>query len=63
MKVLLVDNGGRRLGIERRQYFYSVFIPESRSGKDRRSIKDRRIGMGTKRTKKNERRKCFKEGI
>jgi len=36
------DNGGRRTGIERRQFSYSVYIPERRSGKERRSGQDRR---------------------
>jgi hypothetical protein len=36
------DNGGRRLGIERRQFSYTCFIPERRTGKDRRSGTDRR---------------------
>ncbi|MDJ0914578.1 MAG: hypothetical protein QNI95_13480 [Desulfobacterales bacterium] len=38
----LIDNGGRRSGIERRQISYTCFIPERRSGKDRRSGLDRR---------------------
>jgi len=36
------DNGGRRLGIERRQFSYSTHIPERRCGEDRRSGLDRR---------------------
>jgi hypothetical protein len=36
------DNGSRRLGIERRQFTYTCFIPERRSGEDRRSGFDRR---------------------
>jgi hypothetical protein len=36
------DNGGRRTGIERRQFSYSVYIPERRSGKERRREQDRR---------------------
>lgn len=32
----LETNGGTRTGIDRRQYFYSAYIPERRSGKDRR---------------------------
>lgn len=39
----LTDNGGRRLGIERRQFSYDFHIPERRSGKDRRSVVDRRL--------------------
>ncbi|MGD8959141.1 MAG: hypothetical protein PVI27_04780 [Desulfobacteraceae bacterium] len=41
-KIKLRDNGGRRSGIERRQYHYTSHIPERRSGEDRRSGKDRR---------------------
>ena len=36
------DNGGRRSGIERRQFSYAVHLPERRFGQDRRSGKDRR---------------------
>jgi len=42
-KYLNLDNGGRRIGIERRCYSYSGHIPERRSGNDRRNIKDRRF--------------------
>ena len=42
MNNLLHDNGGRRSGIERRQFLYNGHIPEQRSGKDRRSGNDRR---------------------
>ena len=38
----LIDNGGRRLGAERRVYCYSFHIPERRIGRDRRSGLDRR---------------------
>ena len=40
----LHDNGGRRSGIERRRFSYSVHIPERRSGIDRRCSQDRRCG-------------------
>jgi hypothetical protein len=36
----LPDNGGRRLGVDRRQFSYDFHIPERRSGKDRRSGND-----------------------
>ncbi len=39
----LPDNGGRRLGIDRRQFSYYEHIPEKRSGKDRRNGLDRRL--------------------
>ncbi len=40
----LVDNGGRRLGIDSRQFSYNAHIPERRNGKDRRSGEDERSG-------------------
>ena len=43
MSPTLYDNGGRRLGIDSRQYTYYEHIPERRSGKDRRSGLDRRL--------------------
>ena len=36
------DNGGRRLRIDRRQFSYTMHIPERRSGKERRNGLDRR---------------------
>lgn len=36
------DKGGRRTGIDRREFSYSAYAPERRSGKDRRGNKDRR---------------------
>ncbi len=41
-KVISIDNGGRRSGGDRRNYSYTLHIPERRSGKDRRSGEDRR---------------------
>ena len=42
MNRILPDNGGRRLGIERRVFLYDQYIPERRSEENRRSGKDRR---------------------
>lgn len=53
------DIGGRRLGIERRQTYYDVHVPERRIGRDRRSGIDRRHSSSDFRS--SERRKCFKE--
>jgi hypothetical protein len=39
----IIDHGGRRLGIERRQFDYSHYLPERRIGLDRRIIPERRI--------------------
>lgn len=41
-EILPVDNGGRRLGMDRRYFLYFNHIPERRSGIDRRSGGDRR---------------------
>jgi len=43
MKHVLPDNGGRRSGIDRREFFYTEHFPERRSGKERRSGVDRRL--------------------
>ena len=43
MKQTLHDNGGRRTGIDRRQFSYTAHIPERRSDKERRSGFDRRL--------------------
>ena len=37
-----IDNGGRRLGIDRRQFSYSHYYPERRAGDERRNIPERR---------------------
>jgi hypothetical protein len=36
------DNGGTRSGLDRRQFSYTIFVPERRSRGDRRSGSDRR---------------------
>jgi hypothetical protein len=42
MAIALVDNGGRRLGIDRRHFLYTNHIPDRRLGEDRRAGLDRR---------------------
>ncbi len=39
---ILLDNGGRRSGIDRRRFSYAVHIPERRSSIDRRTGLERR---------------------
>jgi hypothetical protein len=39
------DNRGRRSGIERRNFSYTVHVPERRSGKERREAIDREIDI------------------
>jgi hypothetical protein len=41
---LCLDCGGRRSGIDRRQFSYAIHIPERRSGDERRNGSDRRSG-------------------
>ena len=54
----MVDNGGTRLGIDRRIFEYSAYIPERRSGRDRRKGFDRRNSIVLRRD--SERRNVFK---
>jgi hypothetical protein len=42
MKAIPKDNGGRRFRFERREFSYTIYSPERRSDKDRRSGTDRR---------------------
>lgn len=41
-KLALIDNGGRRFGHDRRIFSYNGYLPERRSGNDRRTSSDRR---------------------
>ena len=50
---MMKDNGGSRLGVERRQFEYTESIPERRSGKERRKGFDRRVGLGQRRGHQN----------
>ncbi len=45
----MLANGGRRLGIDRRQISYHGHVPEVRSGLDRRNATDRRAGTDRRR--------------
>ena len=47
MDSMLPDNGGRRLGIDRRQFSYTIHVPERRSDNERRSGIDRRLEART----------------
>ena len=42
-RIDMIDNGGRRLGIERREFAYSHYYPERRDGADRRIHPERRV--------------------
>jgi hypothetical protein len=54
----MADNGGTRLGIDRRRFHYTAYIPEKRSGMDRRRGFDRRNSISRRR--ESERRIVFK---
>ncbi len=41
-RTILRDNGGRRIGVDRRSFLYSLHIPERRSHDDRRKGDNRR---------------------
>ena len=58
LELIIHDNGGNRIGIDRRQFEYTVFIPERRSGIDRRKGFDRRNSIVLR--KESERRNIFK---
>ena len=60
MALAISDNGGRRSGIERRLFSYTIHIPERRSGKERRSGVDRRSERVLKLPIEIERRAAFK---
>jgi len=41
-QINIADNGGRRKSRDRRNFCYTIYIPERRCGLDRRSGNDRR---------------------
>jgi hypothetical protein len=47
----IIDNGGNRLEPERRRLLYTAYIPERRSGRDRRRGFDRRSPIARRRRK------------
>jgi hypothetical protein len=53
------DNGGTRSGLDRRQYTYTLFIPERRSIGERRSGRDRRQMQQPRGNLAVERRSAF----
>ena len=55
--IAMLDNGGRRLWVDRRKKSVPISIPDRRSGKDRRTGLDRRGFQEQTVTGKQERRK------
>jgi hypothetical protein len=45
IELKMTDNGGTRLGIDRRKFHYTAYIAEKRSGMDRRKKSDRRNSL------------------
>lgn len=45
MPLGLIDAGGRRTGIDRRDFSYTNYLPNRRVGEDRRRRLDRRSGL------------------
>lgn len=45
IKMILTDNGGRRLGIDNRKFSYTNHLPNKRKQEDRRSGIDWRCGL------------------
>jgi len=45
MASFIRDNGDERLGLDRREFSCDWYIPERRSGKDRRNGLDRRLRL------------------
>lgn len=44
-EINIADNGGRRKSGDRREFEYTIHIPERRIGADRRKGKDRRTDL------------------
>jgi hypothetical protein len=63
VNVSSIDNGGRRLGVERREFSYDIHLPERRSNTIRRSSVDRRNSvfsrMNSRKWRDTERRAAF----
>jgi hypothetical protein len=52
-RLISLDNGGRRSGGDRRNYSYTLHIPERRNGNNRRRGEDRRRIPRTKANPRN----------
>jgi len=53
---LIKDNGESRIGLERQQFSYTAYIPERRSGRDRRNSLERRRAINRIRRKDSRRK-------
>jgi hypothetical protein len=47
----LIDNGGRRIGVKRREFSYTNHLPNGRTKKERRNGVDRRSGFERRKDK------------
>lgn len=57
------DSGGRRMGVDRRQFSYLLHIPERRSDTGRRNGIDRRDGKELRLNEDKERRAIYLRNI
>ena len=57
---VIKDNGESRIGLERRQFSYTAYIPERRSCEDRRKSLERRRAIN--RIRRKERRRNQNNG-
>jgi hypothetical protein len=60
MEFKLADNGGTRTEIDRRKFHYTAYIPEKRTGMDRRKRPDRRNSLNHRGLYPIERRNIFR---
>ena len=56
---VVIDNGGRRTGIERRRFLYAIHVHELRTGKDRRKEVEH-IGINRSTDERRRRFSVFK---
>jgi hypothetical protein len=57
------DSGGRRIGVDLRQFSYLMHVPERRSDTDRRNGIDRRDGKELRLNEDKERRAIYLRNI
>ena len=63
MAILLIDNGGRRLGVDRRLFSYTSHIPDRRRGHDRRTGLDRRDHMDRRNRRGDNKKKWERDDL
>jgi hypothetical protein len=59
--ICITDKGKRWSGIERREFSYTAYFPERRSGKDRRGVSDRRSIRINKSRRDIKNQQCYSD--